>query len=124
MEQSLRTRFSFSEIFSGANVARLALMAVLFTLIDTIQSFYAQRVLNVFTEFNFLPSLFYSHGFLGYLIYAPIECVAIFGTLSMLWLWGSYVLWFHHSIVSGMSIFKHESSIHSIREELSRADES
>ena len=105
MQQSLEKRFGLAESFSGSNIVRLALMSILFTIIDTIQSFYAQRVINVFTEFNFLPSLFYIHGALGYIIYAPIECLAMFATFSVLWLWASYVLWFHRSVVSKSSIF-------------------
>ena len=105
MQQSLERRFDFADSFSWSNVVRLALMSILFTIIDTIQSFYAQHVINVFTEFNFLPSLFYIHGPIGYLIYAPIECLAMFATFSVLWLWASYVLWFHRSVVSKMSIF-------------------
>lgn len=99
-----RTSF-LHETFNTTNVIRLALMSILFTLVDTIQSFYGQKVLNVFTEFNFLPSLFYKQGILGYALYAPVECMAIFATLSVLWFWASYVLWFHHSIISKLRLF-------------------
>lgn len=108
MQQSLVKRFSFADTFSSQNLVRLALMSVLFTIMDTVQSFYGQRVINVFTEFNFLPSLFYKQGALGYLLYAPIECAGMFAMLSVLWLWASYVLWFHHSVVSKMSVFNRQ----------------
>ncbi|MDG6994600.1 MAG: hypothetical protein JRN52_01645 [Nitrososphaerota archaeon] len=110
MQQSLVKRFSFADTFSSPNLVRLALMSVLFTIIDTIQSFYAQKVINVFTEFNFLPSLFYKQGALGYALYAPIECVAMFAMFSLLWLWASYVLWFHQSVVSKMSVFNRQQN--------------
>jgi hypothetical protein len=102
--QSARTGFNLADTLSKTNLVRLSLMALLFTIVDTIQSFYAQKVLNVFTEFNFLPSLFYDRGPLGFALYAPIEFSAILATLLMLWIWASYVLWFHSNVVSKVKV--------------------
>jgi hypothetical protein len=102
--EAVRTGFNLSETLSRTNMVRIALMALLFTIVDTIQSFYAQKVLNVFTEFNFLPSLFYDRGPLGFALYAPIEFTAILATLLMLWIWASYVLWFHSNVMSKVKI--------------------
>ena len=82
------------------NILRLALVSVFLTVVDTVQSFYLQRVVSVFSEANLVPSLFYSIGYLGYILYAPIEFLAIFATLLVLWFWASYVVWYHKSIVS------------------------
>lgn len=82
------------------NILRLALVSVFLTVVDTVQSFYLQRVVSVFSEANLVPRLFYSIGYLGYILYAPIEFLAIFATLLVLWFWASYVVWYHKSIVS------------------------
>ncbi|MDG7001746.1 MAG: hypothetical protein JRN15_21840 [Nitrososphaerota archaeon] len=81
------------------NLVRIALVSVFLTAVDTIQSFYLQRVISVFSEANAMPNLFYGYGPIGYVLYSPIEFLAIFVTLSVLWLWASYVIWFHKNII-------------------------
>ena len=61
---------------------------------DTFQSFYLQRVINQFNEVNLLPMKFYSHGLTGYLLYAPVDFLALFFTLTILWIWASYLVWY------------------------------
>jgi hypothetical protein len=87
------------EAINKTNVAKLSLVALFLTLLDTVQSYYGQRVLNIFTEFNALPAIYYSHGIEGYILYTPIEFGAIFVTIGGLWLWASYVIWFYQNFV-------------------------
>ncbi len=75
------------------------MVSVFLTAVDTFQSYYLQRVVNVFSEANLIPRVFYSYGTIGYVLYAPIEFLAVFGTLTVLWFWASYVLWYHKNII-------------------------
>ncbi len=88
------------ETFSGANLVRLVLISVFLTSVDTIQSYYNQRVINVFSEANAIPRWFYNFGSVGYALYAPIEFLAMFGMLLTLWAWASYILWYHKNVIS------------------------
>jgi len=96
----LNGRMRGMETFSRANLIRLVLISIFLTTVDTAQSYYYQRVINVFNEANAFPGSFYRFGFLGYVMYAPIEFAAMFLTLLTLWAWASYVLWYHKNIIS------------------------
>jgi hypothetical protein len=87
------------DAFSRANVARLVMMSIFLTAVDTFQSYYLQRVVNAFSEANLMPRVFYSYGPVGYLMYAPIEFLVVFVTLAVLWFWASYVLWYHKNFI-------------------------
>ncbi len=84
----------FSETINRHNMILLGMISAFLTGIDTVQSFYLQRVVNQFNEANLLPLKFYSHGVVGYILYAPIDFLALYGTLTVLWLWASYLLWY------------------------------
>ena len=84
---------------------RLALVSILLTSVDTVQSFYLQRGIDVFSEMNAIPRLFYGTGILGYALYAPIEFLAVYVTLLVCWLWASYVLWYHRNVVVKRHLF-------------------
>lgn len=88
-----------AEAISRHNMSILALVSVFLTAVDTIQSFYLQRVVNEFNEVNLLPLKFYSAGPVGYLLYAPIDFLALFATLAVLWIWASYMLWYFRLFV-------------------------
>ncbi|MHB8565860.1 MAG: hypothetical protein ACYC7D_05715 [Nitrososphaerales archaeon] len=91
------------DALSKVNLTRLALVALFITLLDTIQSYYGQRVVNAFTEFNAIPAIYYAHGLEGYVLYAPIEFGAVFLTVATLWVWASYVLWYHRNVLSKLT---------------------
>ena len=91
--------FGKLEAISKTNVTKLSLVALFLTLLDTLQSYYGQRVVNVFTEFNAMPAIYYSHGIEGYIMYIPVEFGAIFVTIAGLWLWASYVMWYYKNVV-------------------------
>jgi len=90
----------FSEAISRHNVTLLALISIFLAGIDTFQSFYLQRVVNQFNEANLLPLKFYSNGLSGYLLYTPIDFLALFATLTVLWIWASYLLWYFKRFIS------------------------
>lgn len=92
-----------SRSFSARNIVKLALVSIFLTAIDTVQSYYGQRVVNVFSEANALPFRFYSYGFVGYLAYAPIEFLITFSTLMGLWAWASYVIWYSRNFTISLS---------------------
>ena len=96
----LRVRLRELKALDKLNLIRLALVSLLVTCVDTVQSFYLQRSVNVFSEVNALPKLFYNTGALGYLLYIPVEFVAVFVTLTMCWIWASYVIWYHKNVVA------------------------
>ena len=81
-------------------MALLALVSAFLTAVDTFQSFYLQRVINQFNEVNLLPLKFYSGGIAGYLLYAPIDFLALYATLTILWIWASYLLWYYKQFIS------------------------
>lgn len=87
------------DALNKVNLVRLALVSVFLTVVDTVQSYYLQRVVNAFSEANLMPRIFYSYGPVGFVMYAPIEFFAIFGTLIILWTWASYVVWYHKNVV-------------------------
>ncbi len=87
------------DALNKVNLVRLALVSVFLTVVDTVQSYYLQRVVNAFSEANLMPRIFYSYGPVGFIMYAPIEFFAIFGTLIVLWTWASYVVWYHKNVV-------------------------
>jgi len=94
-----------SETFNKPNMIKLALVSVFLTAVDTIQSFYLQRVVNQFSEVNLLPLRFYNFGAMGYVLYFPIDFLALYGTLTILWIWASYILWYNkHVIVPKLKI--------------------
>jgi hypothetical protein len=90
----------FSEATSRHNLSLLGLISVFLTGVDTFQSFYLQRVVNQFSEANLLPLKFYSNGLTGYLLYTPIDFLALFATLTVLWIWASYLLWYFKHFIS------------------------
>jgi hypothetical protein len=102
---SLFQRIRGIQALSKTNLVRLALVSIFLTVADTIQSFYFQKVIDIFSEGNALPRAFYNTGPLGYVMYAPIEFLAIFATLTIFWLWASYVIWFHKNIVATRHLF-------------------
>jgi len=73
----------------------LAMISAFLAGVDTVQSFYLQRVVNQFNEVNLLPIKFYSIGLVGYLLYSPIDFLALYATLTVLWIWASYLLWYY-----------------------------
>lgn len=87
------------DALSRANLVRLALVSIFLTVVDTVQSYYLQRVVNAFSEANLMPRIFYSYGPIGFVMYAPIEFLAVFATLIVLWVWASYVVWYHKNVV-------------------------
>jgi hypothetical protein len=84
-----------TEALSKANLAKLALISAFLTSLDTVQSYYLQHVVDVFNEANLIPRFFYSYGVVGYVVYAPIEFLAIYQIMLVLWLWASYVIWYY-----------------------------
>ncbi|MFI5420688.1 MAG: hypothetical protein ACHQ1H_06940 [Nitrososphaerales archaeon] len=91
------------ETLTQANLIKLALISIFLASVDTIQSYYLQRVVNQFSEANLLPLKFYNMGPLGYALYFPIDFLSLFATLVVLWIWASYILWYHrHVIVARM----------------------
>ena len=88
------------EALSRTNLTKLALVAVFLTFLDTVQSYYGQKVVNVFTEFNNLPAIYYNHGLAGYIMYAPIEFGAIFVTVAGLWIWASFLMWYCRNVLA------------------------
>jgi len=90
----------FSETINRHNLLLLGLISAFLTGIDTAQSFYLQRVVNQFNEVNLLPLKFYSNGIIGYLLYSPIDFLALFATLTVLWVWASYLLWYFKHFIS------------------------
>ena len=98
-----RRRFAISsllyETLSRPNLVKLALISVFLAAVDTVQSYYLQRVVNQFSEVNLRPLKFYSEGPVGYALYFPIDFLALFGTLTVLWIWASYILWYHKHVI-------------------------
>jgi hypothetical protein len=90
----------FHQALSRHNLALLGMISGFLAGVDTFQSFYLQRVVNQFNEVNLLPLNFYSHGLVGYLLYIPIDFLTLFGTLAVLWIWASYLLWYYKQYVS------------------------
>jgi len=90
----------FSEAIDRHNMTMLAMISGFLAGVDTIQSFYLQRVVNQFSEVNLLPLKFYSSGLIGYLLYAPIDFLALYATLTVLWIWASYLLWYYKQYIS------------------------
>jgi hypothetical protein len=90
----------FSQTINRHNLVLLGMISAFLTGIDTIQSFYLQRVVNQFNEANLLPLKFYNNGIVGYILYAPIDFLALYGTLTVLWLWASYLLWYFKHFLS------------------------
>src|SRR5580704_8828974 len=87
------------ETLSRANLLKLALISIFLSAVDTVQSYYLQRVVNQFSEVNLLPLKFYNTGPVGYILYFPIDFLALFGTLAVLWIWASYILWYHKHVI-------------------------
>ena len=93
------------ETLSRANLTKLALISIFLAAVDTFQSYYLQRVVNQFNEANLLPLKFYSLGAVGYALYFPIDFLTLFATLTVLWIWASYILWYHkHVVVARMKL--------------------
>ncbi len=99
-EERAPVREWFSEATSHHNMVMLSMISVFLAGIDTFQSFYLQRVVNQFNEVNLIPLKFYSKGLAGYLLYAPIDFLALFATLTVLWIWASYLLWYYKQFIS------------------------
>jgi hypothetical protein len=90
----------FSETINRHNMILLGMISAFLTGTDTIQSFYLQRVVNQFNEANLLPLRFYNNGIVGYILYTPIDFLVLYATLTVLWVWASYLLWyFKHFIL-------------------------
>jgi len=111
MARKLGGFLSKTEVFDKTNLIRLALVSGFLTAMDTIQSFYFQRVINVFSEANVIPRWFYGFGYIGYIIYAPIEFTAMFLTLITLWAWASYVLWYYRNVVTRSALVSEAHSL-------------
>jgi hypothetical protein len=90
----------FSDTINRHNMILLGMISAFLTGVDTVQSFYLQRVVNQFNEVNLLPLKFYNNGIVGYIIYAPIDFLVLYGTLTVLWLWASYLLWYFKHFIS------------------------
>jgi len=90
----------FSEAITRHNLALLGIISAFLTMVDTFQSFYLQRVVNQFNEANLLPLKFYGKGLAGYFLYSPIDFAALFVTLTVLWIWASYILWYYKQIIA------------------------
>jgi hypothetical protein len=90
----------FSEAVNKHNLALLAMISAFLTGVDIFQSFYLQRVINQFNEVNLLPKAFFGEGIVGYLAYSPIDFLALFATLTVLWIWASYILWYFKNFIS------------------------
>jgi hypothetical protein len=93
-------RVWISETFNKSILIKLVLVSLFLTLVDTVQSYYLQRVVNQFNEVNLLPMRFYNFGAVGYVLYFPIDFFALFGTLTVLWIWASYILWYHRHVIA------------------------
>jgi hypothetical protein len=87
------------ETLCKPNLIKLALISVFLAAVDTIQSYYLQRVVNQFSEVNLLPLKFYNFGAPGYILYFPIDFLALYVTLTVLWVWASYILWYHKHVI-------------------------
>ena len=105
-----------------SNLTKIALISIFITLVDTVQSYYGQRVINVFSEFNAIPSIYYSHGLIGYLVYSPIEFGVVYAMLVVLWFWASYIMWYHENVVSKSRFFAREQCLAEFSEPLSQAE--
>ena len=93
------------ETLTRANLLKLALISMFLASVDTIQSYYLQRVVNQFNEANLLPLKFYNLGAVGYALYFPIDFLSLYATLTVLWIWASYILWYHkHVIVARVKV--------------------
>ncbi len=93
------------ETLARANLVKLGLISIFLASVDTIQSYYLQRVVNQFSEANLLPLKFYNIGPVGYALYFPIDFLSLFATLTVLWIWASYILWYHkHVIVAKIKV--------------------
>ena len=65
---------------------RIAIIAIVVSTIDGLQSFYLQQVsINPYQELNSLPLDFFRYGFVGYIAYIPLESIVNFVLLSSLW---------------------------------------
>jgi hypothetical protein len=98
--ERVRTRQWFSDATNRHNMIMLAMISAFLAGVDTFQSFYLQRVVNEFNEVNLLPLKFYSHGLFGYLLYTPVDFLALYATLIILWIWASYLLWYYKEFLS------------------------
>ena len=90
----------FSETINRHNMILLGMISAFLTGTDTIQSFYLQRVVNQFNEANLLPLRFYNNGIVGYILYTPIDFLVLYATLTVLWVWASYLLWYFKHFLS------------------------
>jgi hypothetical protein len=90
----------FSDAINRHNLTLLAMISAFLAGVDTIQSFYLQRVVDQFDEVNLLPLKFYNNGLVGYILYSPIDFLALFATMTMLWIWASYLLWYYKQVIS------------------------
>ena len=94
------SRAWFLETTNRHNMVLLGMISAFLTTIDIVQSFYLQRVVNQFNEVNLLPLKFYNNGIFGYILYAPIDFLALYATLTVLWVWASYLLWYFKTYIS------------------------
>jgi hypothetical protein len=90
----------FSEAMTKHNLTLLAMISAFLAGVDTVQSFYLQRVVNQFNEANLLPLKFYNNGVIGYLLYTPIDFLALYTSLLVLWIWASYLIWYYKQFIS------------------------
>jgi hypothetical protein len=89
-----------SSVFSRTNVFTLVFFSLLISSLDTVQSYYMQKVLiNPFSEANLLPARFYSFGALGYVAYLPIEFLVTLGVFSSMWAFSHYILWYYSRFI-------------------------
>lgn len=98
-KRSLSSSRWVQETLTRANLVKLALISIFLASVDTIQSYYLQRVVNQFSEANLLPLKFYNLGAVGYALYFPIDFLSLYATLTVLWIWASYILWYHKHVI-------------------------
>jgi hypothetical protein len=88
--------FFVNQVFSRQNIFILSAFSLFLSSIDTIESYYLQRVLvNPFAEANLIPARFYEYGLLGYIAYLPVEFLATLALFVALWGLANYTLWYY-----------------------------
>jgi len=87
-----------NEAFNDQNLVRLAMLSFSLSLFDTLQSFYLQKVLNVYGELSPVSQLFFQYGAPGFVAYVPIAFLGAYVTFLALWGGASYVVWYYSNI--------------------------
>ena len=83
----------------------LAFIAFSISFMDCIQSFVLQKqIVSPYTELNVIPAWFFAHGFVGYLMYAPLEGAVTFGIFLVLWTLFYGFIFFYRSLRRSMQV--------------------